>query len=154
MEYSPTPFVGMSEEDLRTHFLVHLNGHFPGQATAETFNFSGKTDIIMKAEGRNVFIAECKIWHGTSALLGTLDQLLRYISWRDTKAAALMFNRNSNFTEVLSAIEVGVPTHPKFIRMDCKTDESTFQYILVHPQDPNRELMVTVVAFNIPTRLP
>jgi hypothetical protein len=63
------------------------NGVFKGQATGETFNFQGKTDILIRVEGKNVFIAECKFWKGEKALLATLDQLLSYLSWRDTKAA-------------------------------------------------------------------
>jgi hypothetical protein len=40
----------MREEDLRQHFLVQLNGQYEGQATGETFNFQGKTDILIRAE--------------------------------------------------------------------------------------------------------
>jgi hypothetical protein len=54
MERSPTAFEKMGEEDLRQHFLVQLNGQFEGAAMAETFNFSGKTDILLRANGRNV----------------------------------------------------------------------------------------------------
>lgn len=37
MERSPSAFSNMGEEDLRTHFLVQLNGQYEGQATGETF---------------------------------------------------------------------------------------------------------------------
>jgi hypothetical protein len=60
MERSPKAFSGMGEEDLRQHFLVQLNGHYEGQATGETFNFDGKTDILIRVDGKNIFIAECK----------------------------------------------------------------------------------------------
>ena len=62
MERSPKAFKGMGEEDLRMHFLVHLNGHYDGQATGETFNYEGKTDILIRAEARNIFIPECKFY--------------------------------------------------------------------------------------------
>ena len=45
MERSPSAFKSMGEEDLRQHFLVRLNGQYEGQATGETFNYKGKTDI-------------------------------------------------------------------------------------------------------------
>ena len=51
MEWSPRAFVGMGEEDLRQHFLVQLNGAYEGQATGETFNFEGKTDILRARAG-------------------------------------------------------------------------------------------------------
>ena len=44
MELSPHAFHDMEEEDLRSHFLVQLNGAFTGQATGETFNFQGKDE--------------------------------------------------------------------------------------------------------------
>src|SRR5580698_7522141 len=96
---------------MRSHFLVQLNGAFEGQATGETFNFQGKTDILIRVDGRNIFIAECKFWKGEKSFLETLDQLLSYLSWRDSKAAVLVFNRNVNFTAVLDKITVTTPTH-------------------------------------------
>ncbi|HWB95673.1 MAG TPA: hypothetical protein VG672_03200, partial [Bryobacteraceae bacterium] len=43
MELDPAAFARMGEEELRSHFLVQLNGRFGGRATGETFNFRGKT---------------------------------------------------------------------------------------------------------------
>jgi hypothetical protein len=117
MELSPRVFHNMGEEDLRTHFLVQLNGTFKGQATGETFNFQGKIDILIRVEGKNVFIAECKFWKGEKALIATLDQLLSYLSWRDTKAALLVFNRNADFSGVLAKIRETVPTTPTLSAM-------------------------------------
>jgi hypothetical protein len=77
----------MGKEDLRSHFLVQLNGAFHGQATGETFNFQGKTDILIRVDGKNIFIAECKFWKGEKSFPATLDQLLSHLSWRDTKTA-------------------------------------------------------------------
>jgi hypothetical protein len=89
MERSPSAFIGMDEESLRTQLLVQLNGQWEGQATGETFNASGKTDILIRAGDRNVFIGECKIWKGPKELLKAIDQLLSYLTWRDTKAALI-----------------------------------------------------------------
>jgi hypothetical protein len=85
MERSPSAFAAMDEEVLRWHFLVQLNGLYEGQATGETFNYEGKTDILIRVNGRNIFIAECKYWGGPKKLTETIDQLLGYTSWRDTK---------------------------------------------------------------------
>ena len=92
MERSPSAFRTMDEESLRSHFLVQLNGHYQGQATGETFNYSGKTDILLRVDGRNIFIGECKFWTGPKKLKETLDQILAYSSWRDTKVAVILFN--------------------------------------------------------------
>jgi hypothetical protein len=151
MELSPHAFLNMGEEDLRSHFLVQLNGVFEGQATGETFNFQGKTDILIHVDGKNVFIAECKFWKGEKAFLDTIDQLLSYLSWRDTKAAVLLFNRNANFSAVLAKIAETTPQHPNFKRDLGKLDESSFRYIFVQLNDPNREITLTVLAFDVPT---
>ena len=69
MERSPSAFQAMGEESLRIHFLVGLNGHYEGQATGETFNGAGKTDILIRVDGKNIFIAECKFWGGPKVLV-------------------------------------------------------------------------------------
>jgi hypothetical protein len=150
MERSPRAFEKMGEEDLRTHFLVQLNAQYEGQATGETFNFQGKTDILIRAEGRNVFIAECSFWGGEKKLLEKIDQLLSYLSWRDTKTALLIFNRNANFSDVLSKIATATPKHPCFKKDLGKIDQSSFRYLFGQPNDRNRELILTVMAFDIP----
>jgi len=150
MEQSPRAFEKMGEEDLRTHFLVQLNGQYEGRATGETFNYQGKTDILIREEAKNVFIAECKFWGGEKQFLETIDQLLSYLSWRDTKAAVLVFNRNQNFTEVLRKIEESAPQHPNCKRVLGKPDETSFRYMFHQPQDKNREVILTVLAFNVP----
>jgi hypothetical protein len=152
MEQSPHAFEGMGEEDLRTHFLVQLNAQYEGQATGETFNFQGKTDILIRVDGKNVFIAECKFWKGEKEFLKTIDQLLSYLSWRDTKTAVIVFNRNANFTQVLKAIRGAVPKHDCFKAAFDEPDESSFHYRFHQPADKNRELILTVIAFNVPVR--
>jgi hypothetical protein len=150
MEQSPHAFEQMGEEGLRTHFLVQLNGQYEGTATGETFNFQGKTDILIKVEGKNVFIAECKFWDGEKQFLGTIDQLLSYLSWRDTKTAVVIFNRNQNFTEVLRKIAEITPTHSLYKRTLPQNAESGFRYIFGQPNDANREVILTVMVFDIP----
>jgi len=151
MEQSPKAFETMGEEDLRTHFLVQLNAQYEGRATGETFNFQGKTDILIREGGKNVFIAECKFWGGEKQFLETIDQLLSYLSWRDTKTAILIFNRNAKFSEVVNKIFESTPKHKCYKRITGKLDESTSRYVFHQPADPNRELILTVMAFDIPT---
>jgi hypothetical protein len=63
------------EGDLRQVLLVALKPSYPGQVTAETFNFTGKTDILVRHDDRNIFIAECKIWSGAKGFAEAIDQL-------------------------------------------------------------------------------
>ena len=150
IERNPKAFSKMKEEDLRTHFLVPLNGHYEGQATGETFNFEGKTDILIRHEGRNVFIAECKFWKGEKKLTNTIDQLFQYTSWRDTKTAIILFNRNKEFTSVLLKIPEVMEVHPCFKRDIGRQGETSFRYLFRQPNDSNREVILTVMAFDVP----
>ena len=150
MERSPRAFANMREEDLRQHFLVQLNGHYEGQASGETFNYEGKTDILIRIDNKNVLIAECKFWGGEKELLKTIDQLFGYTSWRDTKTAILLFNQQKDFSAVLEKIPSVVKSHSCYKRELEKKEETIFRYVFHQPDDSNRELILTVMAFNVP----
>ncbi len=141
----------MDEESLRSHFLVQLNGHYEGGATGETFNYEGKTDILIRVQGKNIFIAECKYWGGPKKLIDTIDQLLSYSSWRDTKVAIIIFNRNKNFSAVLDAIRPTVDAHPNYKKYIRQESETNFRYVFANRDDPNREMILTVLAFDVPS---
>lgn len=150
MERSPSAFKGMGEEDLRQHFLVQLNGHFEGAATGETFNVNGKTDILLRANGRNVFIAECKFWKGPKHYRETIDQLLGYTAWRDTKTAILIFNRGTAMSTALEGVASETTGHKNFKRQLDWKHESGYRYVFHHNGDTNREFMLTVLIFDVP----
>ena len=150
MEQNPKAFAQMEEETLRTHFLVQLNGTYEGNATGETFNSEGKTDILIKYEGKNIFIAECKFWKGPHIIEETINQLLGYLTWRDTKAAILIFNRNKEFSKVLSQIPELIRGHSNYKKEFKKISETEFRFILKNKNDSEREMIVTLLAFNIP----
>ena len=151
IERSPSTFANMREEAIRDLLLVSLNGHYERSATGETFNSEGKTDILIRADGRNVFIAECKFWEGPKALRAAIDQLLGYLTWRDTKAALLVFSKNKDFTAVLNSVAKAVSEHPSFKRELRKISETHAQYLFRQKHDPDRELYLAVQSFNIPT---
>jgi hypothetical protein len=155
MERSPKTFSELQEEEIRDFFIIILNSHYEGQATGETFNFRGKTDILIRYEDRNAFVAECKIWRGEKSLSSTIDQLLRYTNWRDTKTAILLFNENENLTRVLEEIGRVAESHEFYKRKhELKNkklcNETIFSYIFHQPNDVNRELFLTIMVFDIP----
>jgi hypothetical protein len=150
MERSPAAFQTMKEEDLRNHFLVQLNGQYGGEATGETFNNHGKTDILIRHENKNLFIAECKFWDGPASLTQAIEQLLGYAQWRDTKTAILLFSRNKDFTNVLQQIPTVVKAHPEFVRQHEYQHETAYRFAMRQKTDEQRFLTMTVMAFNIP----
>lgn len=150
MEKSPSAFVWMKEENLRSHFLVQLNGHFEWNATGETFNYEWKTDILIKDKWKNIFIAECKFWKWDKAYLETIDQLLWYLSWRDSKAAIFVFNRNKELSSVLDRIEEITSTHSNYKKLVKKNSETSWEYIFSHKDDNSREIIITIQVYDIP----
>jgi hypothetical protein len=82
-------------------------------------------NLVFRKDGKNVFIAECKSWKGEKAFGETLDQLLSYLSWRDTKTAVVLFNRNADFSTVLGKIAEIAPRHANFKRDLGESDESS-----------------------------
>jgi hypothetical protein len=150
IERSLSAFATMDEEALLSHFLVQFNGHYEGQATGETFNYEGKTDILVRMNGRNIFIAECEYWSGPKELVEIIDQILGYTSWRDTKVAIIIFNRQKNFSRVPEAIPATVTEHPNCKRGLGQPSETSFRYLFSHRDDPNRELTLTAQAFDVP----
>jgi hypothetical protein len=151
MERNPSTYAKLDEEALRDMYLVPLNGHFEGAATGETFNAAGKTDIIIRVEDRNIFIGECKIWRGPKYLTEAIDQLFSYLTWRDTKTAIIIFNRNKGLSAVLSAAQDTVNAHPHRKRGPKVEGETRFRYVFGNPADPSREVIVTVLVFDVPT---
>ena len=130
--------------------LVQLNGQYEGQATGETFNYEGKTDILVRAEDKNVFIAECKFWSGPSGLRDALNQLLGYTSWRDTKTALLVFNRDRDMSTIIDKIPEVVMEHPNYKASCVYGSETAFRFIFANRDDPSREFTLTILAFDVP----
>ena len=150
MERSPSVFVTAGEEHIRVHYLVQLNGQYQGEATGETFNHIGDTDILIRHENQNIFVAECKFWGGYEAMKKTADQLLGYTTWRDTRTALIIFNRNLDFTNVISEAQRAMKGHQHYRSGPTKESETRFRYILSHPEDKQRDIIVTLMLFNMP----
>jgi hypothetical protein len=130
---------------------LYINGQYEGQATGETFNFQGKTDILIRVDGQNIFVAECKYWRGRKSYVETIDQILSYLSWRDTKAAIVIFNRNKGFSNVLSEIKSATKDHGLYKFGPTADSDTRFRYIFGQQSDPSREIKLTILAFDVPS---
>ena len=151
VERNPASFATLDEESIRDHILLQLNGHYEGSATGETFNSSGKTDILIRVEDRNVFIGECKFWHGQKHCEEAIDQLLGYLTWRDCKTALIIFNRQRNPSAVAQKMHetmTGHKGHRKTISNDATGNN---RYVFVKDSDPGREIIITTMLFDIPS---
>ena len=79
-----------------------------------------------------------------------IDQILGCLTWRDTKAALLLFSKNVGFTDVLAKIPTAVPEHLNFKQELRKVSDTHVRYLFRQKDDPARDLYLAVQAFNIP----
>ncbi|WP_192896154.1 hypothetical protein [Aeromonas salmonicida] len=149
-ERLPSTYSGKEEEHLRDHMLLILEPNFEGAATGETFNKSGKTDILLRHEGKNVFIAELKYWHGKKGFLDTISQLLGYLTWRDSKAVVVMFVKNKDFMAVLETAKESIVDHENYLGFVDEQEEGWYSYRFHIDGDRNREVKLAVMLFHIP----
>jgi len=150
-ETTPQTFAIHDEEELRDIILAHLNGHYKGDASGETFRRSGKTDIRIEADDRAAFVAECKVWKGPKTIANSIEQLLSYLTWRDCKTAIIIFNKEvAGFTDILQKTQPAVESHPRFVKMVKASDqEGEWQCIFKSKEDDARLVQVHVFLFNL-----
>jgi hypothetical protein len=72
------------------------------------------------------------------------------LSWRDSKTALIVFNRNKDFSKVLTAIPETVKAHPNFQKDEGQQGETKFRYAFRHKDDAAKILHMTVMGFDIP----
>lgn len=148
LERTPSMTSHLDEEKIRDLLLVLLNAQFEGAAAGEVFNAAGKTDILIRAGDRNVFIAECKIWKGPKTIRDALGQLLSYLTWRDTKAALLLFIRSGEPTTIITKSIAEIEGHANYKRArGTAEDGERYDFILHANGDPNREIRLAFLPF-------
>lgn len=155
MERNPRTFREFDEESIRDVFLLVLNAFFEGEATGETFNKKGKTDILIRHENSNLFIAECKFWAGAKVLQDTIDQLLGYTTWRDSKTAIFIFNKTVQISTILNKLDSLVKENKNYkrnynLKSDKLTNEGIYSYVFSLPEDDEIEIFLTILIFDIP----
>jgi hypothetical protein len=151
IEKKPSLYKGKREEDLRDQFIFLLETRYDGHTvTGEAFNRVGKTDILIKSatDGGNLFVAECKFWHGIQEFYNAISQLLNYLTWRDSKAALIIFVKNKEFSNVLKTIKSEINKHPQFGRNNEERGESSFNYSFKLVQDNDKLILLEIMVFH------
>ena len=72
----------------------------------------------------------------------------RYLTWRDTKTALIIFVKQDDITDVIKKINETCKTHEYFIKYDKSQDENSFSYIFHLPGDLNRLIFLEVLVFH------
>jgi hypothetical protein len=149
-ETTPKTFSKFDEEELRDIVIAHLNGHFEGGATGETFRKSGKTDIRIEDNERNAFVGECKIWRGAKQIADALDQLSGYLTWRDCKASLIVFNTKvAGFTGLLDKLPEAISKYPLILENQGAKGNGEWRYLFRSKEDEARKVIIHVFIFNL-----
>ena len=149
-ETTPKTYAVHDEEELRDIMLAHLNGHYQGTATGETFRRSGKTDIRIEDQNRAAFVAECKLWRGKEELSKAINQLLGYLTWRDCKTALILFNKQvAKFNDLLIKVPEALREHQKVKRELTKGDDGEWRFEFFSAEDESRQIIIHVFIFNL-----
>lgn len=150
LERTPGTAAKLDEEELRDLLLGNLNTYWQGGAGGELFNGSGKTDILIRHGDRNVFIAECKIWHGPKGVTDALDQLRGYLVWRDSKAALVMFIKTKDPAATVEKLHAAVEAHPSHaLTKDAADPGSRVDYVITADDEGRR---VSLAVFPVVIR--
>lgn len=151
MERKPSLYAGKNEEAIRDVFLLFLETRYESTSGAsEAFNKKGATDILLKyaKDGSNIFVAECKFWHGQKSFLDAITQLLGYLTHRDTKTALLMFCDQKNITSIKQTIAEEIKNHQHFKRKTRDRFDTSASYVFSLPQDGSKEIQLEVMLFH------
>jgi hypothetical protein len=104
---------------------------------------------------------------GTDELEATVNRILSYSSWRDTKAALLLFYRNDqsrndqprndqphnaqedSVTAMVESMRATLYHHVNFKHELPQLAEAVFPYVFAHHSDRNREMLLTALTFDL-----
>ena len=153
IERKPSIYKDKHEEDLRDIFLLFLETRYEAATgVGEAFNKKGKTDILLKyaKDGTNLFVAECKFWKGQKKLTEGIDQLLGYLTHRDTKTALIFFVDQKEMTSVVNTIKTEISNHKNYSRHIKDTYEHSINYEFTLPDDGDKKIQVEVMLFHFP----
>jgi len=154
IERKPSIYKDKHEEDLRDIFLLFLETRYEATTgVGEAFNKKGKTDILLKYanDGTNLFVAECKFWKGQKEFLKAIDQLLGYLTHRDSKTALIFFVNQKEMTNIVGKIKTEITQHKNYSRHNKDTYEHSINYEFNLPDDSNKKIQVEVMLFHFPT---
>jgi len=149
-ETAPETFAKLNEEDLRNILISFLNGNFELHAVAEAFNKLGKSDISLRYSGNNLFVAECKFWGGADLYDDAIDQLFKYLTWRENIGVLIAFVRERDFTSIIRKSKEATSSHTTFMA-DSLREKAASYFVTRHifPEDKEKNIEIHHLLFTI-----
>jgi len=151
LEQSPSATRKLGETDLRDLFLASLNAIFEGAATGETFSKRGKTDIYLNIAKGNILEFECKFWTGAQGYQETINQLLRYLTWRMNFGIIVLFADQKNFTHILEQGQVAIQSHATYQGQFATVSVTHFRSSHRLPEDDKKLVEIHHLFYNLYT---
>lgn len=149
-ERLPATYHNKNEETLRDYLILQLEPRFQYSTTGETFNKSGKTDILIRHEKNNIFVAECKFWAGPKKHIETISQILSYLTWRDSKTAIIYFVKQKEIMQVIQKTKETTAQHENYNKLIEEKNNSWLIYQFHFPGEKDCLLKLTILLFHIP----
>lgn len=120
IEKKPSIYKDRSEENLRDIFQIILETRYDNTTvTGETFNKSGKTDILISSTNQdNLFIAELKNWSGENKIIKDLEQLEGYLTIRDSKSCLIYFIDRKDFKLTMNKLIDKIKESEMFVKVN------------------------------------
>ncbi len=78
--------------------------------------------------------------------LKAIDQLLSYLTWKDSKTTIIIFVRNQGINHVLNEIEKYTKTHNNFNKFNGRFEKNWFEYEFFNE---DIEFILSVLVFKI-----
>lgn len=116
----------------------------PSRSLRATFRRTRKTT------SQSAFVGECKIWGGAGQVAGDLDQLLGYLTWRDSKASLIVFNKTvKGFTALQDSLVSAIKGHKCFLNALPCNEAGEWRFSMRSIEDEGRRVTLHVFFFNI-----
>ena len=80
-----------------------------------------------------------------------IDQLLGYLTHRDSKTALIFFVDQKEMTSIVNTIKTEITKHPNFSKHIKDTYEHSINYEFTIPDDSNKKIQIEVMLFHFPT---
>jgi hypothetical protein len=148
-ERTPCTFSQLKEKPLRDVILSSLNAVFEGAATGEAFSNNGKTDVHLVISQGNNFIAECKNWDGEVKLEQTVNQILGYLTWRESYGVVILFSRKVNFTEAIDNLAKSIQSSSTYVGGFQEIGKSHFIGLHKLPTDDKKQIEIHYLMYDL-----
>jgi hypothetical protein len=80
-----------------------------------------------------------------------LGQIFKYLVWRDTKAAILLFIRNKDVTAVIKKAAAKIEAHPNYKRRGPSHTDDRLDFVMHAQDDAEREIHLALLPFALRT---